>query len=667
MQSWRRRRTGMLLSLAAFCLILVGGVLVSLSRPDTPPSVSPQLGGKGGAAFGNAAKTPTPTATKTPTPKPVIVLYGGRGNNGTTCLGTSGTPVEMVKRDFGWDPDKLEPKYRTTTTIRLCNDNWFWDSAAYLPSDEVFQTLHWPADLLLPADRNQPIAVVSIREIDQKTTQEQQQERQQPFQSTGPCDWVPNLIVARPHINICEPIKGLVKAIAQGLRDEFVQAQDHIAFLWKTPTDPFTQDTSGLLGFWQFSWNLVLAFLGAAIAWIGLRVWLGASTSWLSYASVVELAPRLIIALLAAYFSKTLFVGLIGANNTFTSAFAENTLKTLLSEQSNGTVVSLLQIVYAIMALLLLIEAAARMAVLYLLFAFAPILLFCAALRETEGVARSSVMATLLFIFLQTMQLAVLAVGGKVIGSVLTGSAGVLAVLNLLAALAILYIALMLFLSVTRLALGGLGTPLGSGVLWASTGMFGRLAKAAIKSRGTVSSRRSSPRAFPSRESAENPRGSLFSFEGIRSRFAPSSSSSSTSAGDAAKTPSSGATGTGRTFSGNPASKTSGAPADQRQGTPSSPSSPMDGGTTSAPGGRSASPVPSAGVPTGTTSPMRPPVRTDTMTQPSEPGKTTVQGPPPPGTPPRPAPSTPPARGTPPRSTRGPKPPPRSRPPSPKP
>jgi hypothetical protein len=122
-----------------------------------------------------------------------------------------------------------------------------------LPSDEVFQTLHWPADLLLSAYRNQPIAAVSIREIDQKTTQEQQQERQQPFQSTGPCDWVPNLVVVRPHVNICEPIKGLVRAIAEGLWNEFIQPQDSI-----TSTPPFGEKTCRKLSLFSCSLSAIV-------------------------------------------------------------------------------------------------------------------------------------------------------------------------------------------------------------------------------------------------------------------------------------------------------------------------------------------------------------------------------------------------------------------------
>src|SRR5581483_3784502 len=121
---------------------------------------------------------------------------------------------------------------------------------------------------------------------------------------------------------------------------------------------------------------------------------LGSTMNWLAYANLIEIIPRLLLGLLAAYYSKQFFLLLIQTNNALTSIFecanvaattdcTKNVLSTIINAHATGTVAESLQIVYGCMGFLLIIEEAARIAVVYLLFAFSPILFFLASLRET--------------------------------------------------------------------------------------------------------------------------------------------------------------------------------------------------------------------------------------------------------------------------------------------
>ena len=174
--------------------------------------------------------------------------------------------------------------------------------------------------------------------------------------------------------------------------------------------------------------------------------------------------------LLAAFYSKQFFLLLIQTNNALAAIFecsnvaattdcTKGVLNTVINAPTTGTVAGALQIVYGVMGFLLIIEEAARIAVIYLLFAFSPILFFLASLRETERWAKSTALAAILFILLQAMQAATLNVGESVLSGVFHNSASQLGFLNLLVAIAILYITLLLFFSITRMAFGFAGGP----------------------------------------------------------------------------------------------------------------------------------------------------------------------------------------------------------------
>jgi hypothetical protein len=225
---------------------------------------------------------------------------------------------------------------------------------------------------------------------------------------------------------------------------------------------------------------------------------LGSVVNWLAYANLAELIPRLLFGLLAAYFSKEFFMMLIQANNALAGIFNHGTLDTVINGKASGVVDESLQIVYGLLGFVLIIEEVARIAIIYLLFAFAPILFFLASLRETQRWAKTAATAAVIFVFLQAIQSATLDVGGRVMATVLHNTEGQLGFLNLLVSLTILYVTLVLFFVLARMVLGmggGMFGPAGRGIY-----RFGRWGlPAAVGAVGSAAAayRRASSNLFP--------------------------------------------------------------------------------------------------------------------------------------------------------------------------
>lgn len=436
----------------------------------------------------------------TPTPNPTPgqgKVYGGTDSGGS-CIGTSGTIVTMLKFDFGWDQATLQAAVNSVwladTRDLLCNDNYFWETVTALSAQRVIQQLQWPANLLNPQYQSQIITLKPLSTFDMKTVQAQQAAQQGSNKPTGPCDWVVHVLFTYVHIDLCAPLRLLISATNAAIRGIYQAASSQLSFLQMTPTQPFTDNAAGgLLTVWTISWSIVLACIIAVVAWSALRYMLGSTMHWLAYANLVEMIPRLLLGLLAAYYSKQFFLLLIQTNNTLAAIFecsnaavvancTKNTIGTTINAPTTGTVAQALQIVYGGMGFLLIIEEAARIAVIYLLFAFSPILFFLASLRETERWAKSTALAAILFILLQAMQAATLNVGEGVLSGVLHNSASQLGFLNLLVAIAILYITLLLFFSITRMAFGFAGGPLALAPVEMSMGLAGAGGRALIGS-----------------------------------------------------------------------------------------------------------------------------------------------------------------------------------------
>lgn len=453
-------------------LIFAGSVLFSTVAPS-------QHGGLGGAYGAASYSLPTSaTATVSPTATPAVKppkMYGGSGAGGA-CLGTSGAGNNMIKMDFGWPASFLAKKWQNYATYRLCNDHYTWETVTVLPVKTVFQTLQWPPDLLASQYANQTVTLEPLSSFDPVTQQAQQGQQPtngQPTETNKNCLWHVSFAFINTDIDICQPIRLLVGAASAGIRWIYQNTTAQIDFLWQTPLKPFQDDkTSSLLTIWSTSWAIVLACITAVLAYGALRYMVGSAVNWLAYADLAELIPRLLFGLLAAYFSKEFFIMLIQANNALAGIFNHGTLDTVINGKASGVVDESLQILYGLLGFVLIIEEAARIAIIYLLFAFSPILFFLASLRETQRWAKTAAMAAVIFIFLQAIQLATLDVGGRVLATVLHNTDGQLSFLNLLVSLAILYVTLILFFVLARMALG-----IGGGMLGTTTRgvyLFGR-------------------------------------------------------------------------------------------------------------------------------------------------------------------------------------------------
>jgi hypothetical protein len=436
-------------------------IVLSMSSPgSTSPPQQSERGGAYGAISYAVPTGAVPTATHSVTASPPVTqptMYGGSGAGGT-CLGTSGAGNDMIKMDFRWPASVFNKQWKDYASYRLCNDRYTWETVTTLPIKTVLQTLHWPPDLLLPQYANQTVTLQPLSTFDPVTQQAQQQAQQQASgqEKNKNCLWHISFAFISGDIDICQPIRLIVGAVSAGIRWVYQTTQAQIDFMWQTPLQPFQDDkTSGLLTIWSTSWAIVLTCVTAVLSYAALRYMVGSAVNWLAYANLAELIPRLLFGLLAAYFSKEFFIMLIQGNNALASIFNHNSIDTIINSKVSGVVNQSLQIVYGLMGFCLIIEEVGRIAILYLLFAFAPILFFFAALRETQRWAKTAAVAAVVFVFIQAAQSATLDVGGHVLTTVFKNTGGNLNFLNILVSLAILYLTLMLFFSLARLAFGG--------------------------------------------------------------------------------------------------------------------------------------------------------------------------------------------------------------------
>src|SRR5262249_50513204 len=156
---------------------------------------------------------------------------------------------------------------------------------------------------------------------------------------------------------------------------------------------------------WNTSIYIVDALLAVVIAWMSIRYMMSQSFgSWLSYADLLELLPRLIMALIAAYISVRICQIVIDGSNALSSIFSNNLLLGLQNDpQELFSIFS--QILLCILILVLILEEAVRFAILFVLIGFAPLWAFCGATRETQFIFKGGLKALFFVTLLQPCQL----------------------------------------------------------------------------------------------------------------------------------------------------------------------------------------------------------------------------------------------------------------------
>ena len=473
-------------SMRFLCLILLFVLLLLVlgSAPLQAPPIRLQ-GGAGGVSQG-VLRPPTPSPSPTPAPSSQGTIYGGRGPGGS-CFNPvgGGAFATILQQDFHWGTDHLSARYRQDTVDRLCNDYWAWfdPNGQDVPARQVLSTLHWPPDLFAQPWLDGFVHVSWIAISFPTTPTPVCPGNGNCGEPSNPACFV-SLLFGQTW-NICDPIRAIINAVANAISQGYQQSAAQVTFLWQTPLAPFQEDNAHLLNFWNSSWAIVLLCVTAVVAWGALRSMVGAVVSWLSYAQVIELLPRLVFALLAALLSRQFFVLLIQANNALSSHFAPTLLETIVGHPNPGIKLGLVQILFGALGFALIVEEAARLALLYVLFAASPLLFFLAALPETQHWALGAARAAIMLAFLQAIQAFILDVGNRLFDSVLAGQND-LTVLHLLVALALLYLALVVFFALMRLAFGTSG-------YWVAG--FPLLALVALRS-GTRGAGRNLSRAF---------------------------------------------------------------------------------------------------------------------------------------------------------------------------
>jgi hypothetical protein len=419
----RARRRSRLIYLAV--LALVG--LIMLMLMPTGASTRTQQGGPTstqsvpGGFNGGVSLAQNATATGK--------MYGGSGPNGS-CLGTSGGIDKMLTFDFGWNQTALahyvNAKWRGDTTDQLCNDHYTWDIAATMPAQNAVQLLQWPTDLLDPNFATRPVALRPIQSFDTRTIQAQAQQKpaNQTSASNGNCISVPGGI----DFGACLAAVG--NAIGQLLSNAFHSFIDWAtSFIPMFTTSPaITYDHGVVKSLWAWS-------LGVADAALALFLIIGGYNAMMrhslgaNYHTVLEFLPRILLAAVAANFSLTFVSSFIELNNALclgvqgaiATAGAGNLSLPwgLLNFATWPFYAATVYLIEGFVAVLLVVQAVVRVALLDLLIILSPIWCLMLGLRQTERWGKLGAAAFGATCFLQFLQ--VLAVG---MGSALVASFG---------------------------------------------------------------------------------------------------------------------------------------------------------------------------------------------------------------------------------------------------
>jgi hypothetical protein len=376
-------------------------------------------------------------------------------------------PFYAIQYFLGLPPERLNPRYQTDTHDLLCAQFWPKQDET-LSEQKLLQLLHWPSDFLIGTPEQLAKTSITISAVPPGQVQQMgpydpnapfaSEAANPPPQAKQFCFWNFDLAGTAQTVNLCDPVRQAVNGAADLIGEIYQSNASTLSFLWRTPTDAFHNDAvAGLLSMWNLSWAIVLAFLTAVIAWGALRSMVGSVVSFLAYAQITELLPRLIFALFAALLSKQVFLLLLQANNALSSLFSNTTLFTIVGHRDPGISVGLIQIAYGLLGFALIIEEATRIALIYLLFAASPLLFFFAALPETQHWAKASASAAVVVIFLQAVQSFTMDVGNRILMSILHGQSGTLSFLQILVAIAVLYLTIAEFFALLRLAFGSAG------------------------------------------------------------------------------------------------------------------------------------------------------------------------------------------------------------------
>jgi hypothetical protein len=367
-------------------------------------------------------------------PTATTVITGGRGGVNqidlipdhtpdlSPCNGISSTPVDFLRLLApGWTINSLEVQYRNETRQILCYDKWKteWNvpGGTWVHIGDFLNIMGWPSDLFDPQAGTQ-VLIMSGPDTFKTPTNT----TDIPQQSNLNCKWEPTGGIS---IDICDfasmllkvivltPLKWAVSGIAGDANTNSI--------FWTTPPH-LTYANPDLGTFWNISLYIVNALLVLAVAWAGIRYMAGSAGSWQMRADLVEMLPRLILALMAAYLSVRICQIAIDGSNALDGVFS-HTLILDLSKDPKDLFPLFYQIIMCILVLLLVLEEVVRYAILFVLIGFGPVWAFSGAFRETQFIFKGALKALFAIAFLQPAQIAVMDLGQHLTKD-LAGNAG---------------------------------------------------------------------------------------------------------------------------------------------------------------------------------------------------------------------------------------------------
>ena len=240
---------------------------------------------------------------------------------------------------------------------------------------------------------------------------------------------------ADPTCWLQKAVASLAQWMAQGTLNLIQPLTDRINqgslnFITHTPVDG-TYNNGLVKTFVAFSLGVVDAALAVLIVIAGYNVMIGRHIGARSH-EMMELLPRIFLAVIAAHFSLTFvqwFIDLENALNLGVINFAAVSMLTnilvglfKLDVFQDGWLLFVLLVVLAILDILVAWQMVLRLAFLTFLIALAPLGLLCFALPQTQGWGRLWMNNFVTTVFVQFFQVCILALGGMLVTALVAGT-----------------------------------------------------------------------------------------------------------------------------------------------------------------------------------------------------------------------------------------------------
>ena len=346
---------------------------------------------------------------------------GGVDASMATCQHNSGLAPQMVT-EIGLMAADVAAKYQNTT---LCDDRYFFYGSANNPPacQQAFifiGMMNWPKDLVSPAASQRTVCTTSklMGQLAQYRQQLQTIDQQgTPNNNTinidlNPVDWVKNALI------------GIGQGLAQWFQQQAQATLDEVAslgFMYSTPPQ-LTVNNGVVQAGYQWSLFALDAAVGLLLVITGYNIIMRRHLD-VPASELLHMAPRIVLALVAAHAALLFFGPIIDLMNTLTGDFL-NTLGGGKILQQNpgdinqGIMSAIFAILDLIVMLLLVLEMLIRIALLDLLIMLAPWWLAATAVPQAASFAQLGASTFVAALLVQFFQVGTVAMGSALIATI---------------------------------------------------------------------------------------------------------------------------------------------------------------------------------------------------------------------------------------------------------